>query len=60
MMEILLLRGYLMQGEIEEDLVTALTNRIAPIEENLNETLANMNETFIRINDVWERIQDKI
>lgn len=44
--------GYLMQGEIEEDLVTALTNRIAPIEENLNETLANMNETFIRINDV--------
>ena len=44
--------GYLMQGTVEEDLVTALTNRIAPLEENLNMTLNNMNETFVKINDI--------
>jgi phospholipid/cholesterol/gamma-HCH transport system substrate-binding protein len=42
------------KGQQEEDLITALTNRIAPIEENLDQTLTTMNTTFERINSILD------
>ena len=52
---------YLFQGYEEEDLITALTKRIAPIEESLSTTLASMNETFTKLNDVMDdQTRDKI